>query len=182
MTAREYMFLGVMGAVSFVCAFALGTGLNAATGIPMVGGLVNGIVVGVLLTVGAKGVPKFGAPTLLWTLLSVFAIPTLTVGPPGLQKVVVGVATGFIWDLVVLAFRWRTAGYVLGAGIGSVAATLGVFAASLLLGLPAAEKLAKALVLVLPLNFVIGAISGYLGVLLFDRRVSRLKVMKDLLG
>ncbi|MCK4223712.1 MAG: hypothetical protein KAX39_00940 [candidate division Zixibacteria bacterium] len=77
---KQYMYLGVMGALSFVLAFVLGNAVNAATGIPLTGGIVNGIIVGIMLTLGVKGVDKFGAATTLWLIFAILAIPTTTLG------------------------------------------------------------------------------------------------------
>lgn len=179
-TAKEYLYLGVMGAVSFVLAFVLGSAVNIATGIPLTGGIVNGIIVGVMLTVGIKGVDKFGAGTVLWTIFSILAIPTATLGPPGVYKPVVGVLAGLTWDSIISLFKRRKLGYILGGAIGSIVIIWGVFFAATLLGLPAAEKLRGALVFLAPFNGFLGAVSVYLGLVIFDKKIQHLSVIKNL--
>ena len=58
---RELVFLGVIAGLAFATGVALGTGLNIATGVPLTGGLANAIVTAALLTIGVKGVKKFGS-------------------------------------------------------------------------------------------------------------------------
>jgi len=174
------MYLGVMGALSFVLAFVLGNAVNAATGIPLTGGIVNGIVVGIMLTLGVKGVNKFGAATILWLIFAILAIPTTTLGPPGAHKILVGLFAGIIWDLVIAAFRRKNIGYILGGGAGSAGIMIGVFVMAVALGLPAAEKLRKAMVFLLPFNTFLGLLCTYLGVIIFDKRVANLRFIKSL--
>lgn len=180
LSTKQATYLGAMGALSFALAFLLGGAINALTGIPLTGGIVNGIVVGAMLTIGVRGVDKFWSATIIWLVFSVFAIPTITLGPPGWYKVIVGVLVGVMWDAIIGVFRRTSFGYILGAGIGAVGITVGVFVAASLLGLPAAGRLAKALVFLVPLNLLISMAGGWVGLRLFDRYFASSTFMRGL--
>ena len=180
MNTRQYIFLGAIGAVGFVLAFGLGSFVNALTGTPLTGGLLNGIIVGIVLTVGLKAVPKFGAGVVIWIVFSTLAIPTITMGTPGAYKIVVGIASGLVWDIVVTLFRRRDSGYILGSAIGGDAVIVGTFIAAIILGLPAADKLRSAIYFLLGIYSVMGLISGWLGVLLYRKKLSNLALFKRL--
>ena len=107
-----------------------------------------------MITIVIKGVDRFGAATLLWFVFTIFAIPTLTFGPPGWYKVIVGIISGIVWDAVISIFKRSRFGYILSAGVGASVITYGVFIAAKLLGLPAAEKLAKVLYFLIPTTFL----------------------------
>ena len=180
MNTRQYIFLGAIGAIGFVLAFGLGSFVNALTGTPLTGGLVNGIIVGVILTLGLKSVPKFGAGIIIWIVFSALAIPTITMGTPGAYKIVVGVFSGLIWDTVVYLFKRSNAGYILGSAIGGSAVIIGTLIAAIMLGLPSAEKLQSAIYLLLGIYGVMGIFSGWLGVSLYNKKLSHLALFKRL--
>jgi hypothetical protein len=179
-TTKEYVYLGVIGALSFVLAFVLGNAVNIATGIPLTGGIINGIIVGMMLTIGIKAVDKFGAGTILWTIFAILAIPTVTLGPPGVYKIAVGVIGGLTWDVIISIFKRSNLGYILGGAIGSIVIIWGVFFAATFLGLPSAEKLRDALIFLIPFNGFLGAISVYVGLVIFDKKLKHLSVIENL--
>ncbi len=57
---------------------------------------------------------------------------------------------------------------------------IGVFVMAVLLGLPAEEKLRKAMIYLLPFNTLLGLICTFLGVIIFDKRVANLRFIKSL--
>lgn len=177
---KQALYIGAMGAISFVLAFVLGSAVNALTGIPLTGGILNGIIVGAMITIGIKGVDKFGAATLIWFVFTIFAIPTITFGPPGWYKVIVGIVSGLIWDLVISIFKRRKFGYIFSAGVGASAITYGVFVSATILGLPAAERLAKALYFLIPMNFIISCIGALTGLWLFGKYLSKMPFIQNL--
>lgn len=180
LTLRQYMYLGVMGALSFVLAFVLGNAVNVATGIPLSGGIVNGIIVGIMLTLGVKGVNKFGSATIIWVIFAILATPTMTLGPPGPHKIVVGLFAGIVWDIVIAAFNRKNIGYIIGGGAGSAVIVIGMFVMVVALGLPAEEELRKAIVFLLLFNTFLGLVCTYLGVMIFEKKVANLPFIKGL--
>lgn len=180
LTAKQYMFTGVMGALSFVLAFVLGSAIDIVTGIPLTGGIANGIIVGITLTIGAKGVNMFGGATVVALVATILAIPTPTLGPPGVYKVPIGFLAGLVWDICISVLRRRNIGYILGGASGSIVIIWGLFIALSVMGMPAAESLKRALIILLPFNAFLGGLGTYLGVLLFDRKLKHLTVIKNL--
>jgi hypothetical protein len=180
-TTRELVYLGALGAATLVLAAALGTGLTAATGIPMIGGIFNAVITASVLTIGAKGVERFGAGIILWFVLSMLAIPTLTMGPPGVHKIIIGLFGGLVWDLTFLLVGRRLAGYLVAGGVMMLSIMLGVLGASIWLGLPGKERLLGAIAMLIPFNFILGLIGTYLGFKLFDAKVSEVGYVQRML-
>ncbi len=140
----------------------------------MLGGLANAVVTAALLTIGAKGVPRFGSGVILWFVVSVLAIPTLSMGPPGVYKVVIGLLGGLIWDLALTIFGRSTIGYLVSGAIMMLAIMGGVVGAAVVLGLPAADRLLPFLGVLIPLNMALGLVGTFIGLRVFDRRVVQL--------
>lgn len=179
---RELMFLGAIGSATLAIGAALGTGLTAVTGIPMIGGLLNAVATAAVLNVGAKGVPRFGTGVILWFVVSLLAIPTLTMGPPGLYKIPIGIIGGLVWDIGFLVFGRRTWGYLFSGALMMLAIMFGVVGASVLLSLPAKEQLLKAFAVILPINFVLGMAGTYLGLKVFDKRVVNVSYVRRMIS
>lgn len=176
---NELIFLGLIGAITIALGVVLGTALNAA-GIPMLGGLANAVVTAAILTVGVKGVKRFGAGTILWLVVSALAIPTLSMGPPGAHKLVVGLVSGLLWDICLTATRRTRWGYLVSGAVMMLAVMLGVFGVAVYFDFPAGEKLKSAIVYVLPVNFVLGMLGTWLGIALFDAKISRIRFVQSL--
>lgn len=175
-TLRGAITAGVFGAIAFALAFGLGGIVNAATGVPLTGGILNGIIVGAVITLALiRTENEFGVATILWIVFTSLAIGTTTFGPPGLYKVPVGFASGLIWDisLWLLQKRSNKLRYPVSSGIGAVAITILVFFAVKFIGLPSADKLQQALVFLVPMNLVISALGAMLGVWLHNRFFSQ---------
>lgn len=171
------MFLGAMGAICFVLAWGLGTVVNTATGIPLTGGILNGLVLGVVLTIALKVVDKFGSATILWLIFAILAIPTTTLGPPGIYKIPVGLVVGVVWDISILIFKRidkENVGYVVGGASMSITSMLGVLAFMVLLGLPGVEKLQSLILYLIIFYAILGAISVYLGILIYNKKIQYL--------
>lgn len=181
-TIRELFYLGAISATSLALAAALGTGLTAATGIPMVGGLANAVITAAVLTIGAKGVPRFGTGIILWFVFATLAIPTLTMGPPGIYKIGAGLLGGLLWDLSFLISGRRLLGYLISGTVMMLAIMFGVLGASILLGLPGKERLLGAIAVLIPINAVLGLAGTYLGFKLFNARVSKVGYVQRMMA
>lgn len=181
-TPKQCAFLGMVAGVSFVVAFGLGSILNVATGIPLLGGVLNGVLVSLLLTTGLKTVKRFPAATILWSVFGLLSIPTATLGPPGFYKVVPALVGGLVWDVFVAIARGRRWGYLLGGLLGAVVIMLGIFSAAVLLGLPAADKLRPVLYLLVPVNGALAMVGIWLGLRIWERRLSQLGLFRSFEG
>lgn len=176
---RQYAFLGMVGAISFVVAFGLGSALNVATGIPLIGGLLNGVLVSMILTIGFRTVERLFAATVLWAIFGLLAIPTVTLGPPGIYKVIPALAGGIVWDVVVAISRGRRWGYLVGGFLGAAVIIIGVFIAAVYLGLPSADKLRKAIYFLVPVNGALGVLGIWIGLKLWERRLSQVALFRS---
>lgn len=176
----ELVFIGIMGAITFGVGFALGVALNVATGTPMVGGLLNAIITAALIAITVKTIKRFGVGVILWVVMSALAIPTMTMGPPGAHKLLVGILGGIVLDSMLVVTRRKNWGYLVAGGTMSLAVMLGVFAVAIYFDFPAAEKLRKYIVYLIPINFVLGLTGTQIGIILFDKRLHKLPFIKNL--
>lgn len=177
----------IFGIVSFVIAWALGSILTASTGIPLIGGLVNGILTGMVLTIGLIArKSKFNATT-MWLTFSLIAIPTTTLGPPGAYKIIIGLVAGLIWDIFYNIFynKKPTLGLYIGGLLGSTSIMVlmvlflkwgaGIENASVYL-----EKYSKSFWTIILMNVVITAIGIYIGNSLYNNRLKNLSSFKNI--
>lgn len=176
----ELVFIGVMAAVTFGVGFALGAGLNIATGTPMVGGLLNAVVTAALIAITVKAVRKGGTGIILWLVISALAIPTVTMGPPGAHKLLAGLFGGVVLDLTLAATKRRQWGYVLAGGLMSLAVMLAVFAIALYFGFPAADQLKKYIAYIIPINLGLGVLGTWIGVRMYDKRLYRVPFIQNI--
>jgi hypothetical protein len=174
------------GLAGFVVAFTLGSALTLTTGIPLLGGLLNGVLVSAILTIGRLAIGPFGTATVMWLAFSLPATLTTTLGPPGWYKVPIAVVAGLIWDIVYHAFRKSTFGLYCGAVLGALS-IMGLLILALWLGFgkdaeAALKKYMGALPFLLAINVTVTAIGVYLGRKLFVSRLSRLPVFENMKG
>lgn len=139
-TLRELALMGVFGALLFFSTFVLGSAILMATGIPASGAIVTITTAFFILIIGAKIVDKFGAATVIVTLAAIFAIPTLTFGPPGLQKVPNFLVVGLVIDIVISLFQRVDRGYIIAGAITGLIMPTTMYVTMVLVGLPACSK------------------------------------------
>lgn len=179
---KDFVLSGILAALTFALAFALGAGIILATGIPATGGIANIFVSVLVLIIGVQLVPKFGFGTLTIALVFTFAIPTIIGGPPGVYKILNGILIGLVADIIlVLGHRKRWAHIVAGA-LGAVTSILSVYAALLILKLPGASKLAPLLLPLTLMQAVLGAAAAWVGLQIFERRLSKLTSVQRLMA
>jgi len=179
LSTKDYAICGVVGVVTFAVSFLLGGAITAVAG-PGTSGIVTIVVTTMLVIIGAKIVNRFGAVTLMVTVFSVVAIPTTMFGPPGPQKVLIGITTGIVYDLTISVLQRRKIGYIMAGGLSSLYAILAIFTVLVWLRLPSAERLRHLLIYFVPVYTLLGGIGGWLGVHVFDRRLSKLAVVRNL--
>src|ERR1043166_8100416 len=126
---KDFVLSGILAALTFALAFALGAGIILATGIPATGGIANMFVAVLVLVIGVQMAPKFGFGTLTIGLVFTFAIPTIIGGPPGAYKVVNGIVIGFVADTVLALGRRTRWSHILAGALGSVTSILSVYVA-----------------------------------------------------
>ena len=171
------------GVVSFIIAFSLGTVLTLSTGVPLAGGLLNGVLTAMVLTIGLKSTRFFGSASLMWLVFSGLAIMTTTLGPPGVYKVVVGLVAGLLWDAFYAGFKYKRWALYVGGLVGSLSIMLTLIGAlSLGFGVNAEQALERymgAIVVLLVINVTVTAIGIWLGDYLHRTRLSELQAFKN---
>ena len=178
-------FAGVtFGVVAFLIAFGLGTALTVGTGIPLLGGLLNGILVSMVLTIGLLALNRFGSATLMWFVLGVCAIPTTTLGPQGAYKIIIALVAGLIWDIIYFGFRRNRLALYFGAVIAAMS-IMGLLIVALSLGFgqnatEALSKYIKVIYVIILINLIVTLVGVTTGDILYKKRLSKLSVFKNL--
>lgn len=180
---RQYVAIG-FGLTGFIVAFVLGSGVTIGTGIPLLGGIVNGVLVSMILTIGLLAVNRFGTATLMWFVFSLPATLTATLGPPGFYKIAIGVIAGLLWDSVYFGLKRRTAALYAGALLGAISIMfLMLGALHLGFGVQAQEAFRKywaALYILLAVNLLVTLLGVFLGHQAYRTRLSKLQVFQNL--
>ena len=106
-TSTRFLVALAFAAAAFAASFVLGFLVTQSLG-PGTSGVLTIIITTVLVVVGARIAETRGVFTLMVTLFTVLAIPTNMFGPPGVPKVLIGLATGMVYDVGWWVFaRWQ---------------------------------------------------------------------------
>ena len=180
MKLQHFLVCGVFGAFATIAAFVIGAALLATTGIPMIGGLLNAVVVVLILFTGIRLVNRFGAAILTNLVFVSVAIPTIVVGPPGPHKVIIGLAAGLIIDFFITIFQRKTIGYYIGIILGSAVYPLGIYFVLVYTQAPSLEKYSKIMIPFIAWYGLCGAIGTYIGLSIYNKKLSKLAAVKNL--
>lgn len=96
---KKLLTISFFSAAIFGLAFVLGNAITTAFG-PGMSGFISTIFTTLLIVVSAKVTEMRGVFTITITLFTILAIPTSLFGPPGPQKIIIGLLTGLCYDLV----------------------------------------------------------------------------------
>ncbi len=171
LTIRQNLFLSTLSAISFGIAFVVGGSINKFTGVPLTGGIANGIIVGALMTIGVKSVNRFGSGTLIWLLFSTFALQTNTLGPPHLSKILIGLSVGLLWDTIIHLFHRRNIGIVLGSMVGSAFIVFSIYFQNIILQIELSGNFQKWMLPLILINISLGCTSSLLGIFIYDKHL-----------
>lgn len=179
---RDFVVAGVFAAMTFGVAFALGAGIIMSTGIPATGGVANILAAILIVTVGALIVPKFGFLTLTLGLMFTLAVPTVIGGPLGAFKIINGLLIGIVMDTIVAMGQRRRAAFIIAGSIGAMVSILSIYAALVLLKLPAADRLWPLLFPLTGIQAIAGAIGAWVGWHIYHSRLKNLRFVKSIQG
>lgn len=185
MTRKSIFTFVTFGVIAFVIAVGLGSILTMTTGIPLIGGLLNGVFTGIVLTVGLKSRRYFLGATIMWLAFALLASITTTLGPPGIYKVAIGLIAGLLWDCFYSWIgKYKNWGLILGGLLGSASIMFSmVFFLRLGFGkdvVLALEKYENQFLLILTMNLVITFVGIILGMQLYNKRLKNLNQFKNL--
>ena len=177
---KELVFLSLIGALEFVVAFAVGLGIVAATGIPASGGLATNLFVVFILATGLLVVRKFGAALHIVLVHMLLALPTASIGPPGIYKVAIGLIFAFVVDTILCLGRYKGVFYYIALTMGFIV-FLPLFLYSLiLLGLPGAENLSNLLIPAIGIYIFEALLGTYLARLFYNKKLRDLNLIKQI--
>lgn len=161
---RAMVLVGVNTGLLYVLNFFSGQLLSAFFAVPGLSGIVTGFTVPFFLCITFLITKGYGTFTIMWTLYSAAAIPTLLMGPPGPYKALIGFFAGLIFDLVVFLSKNKNFGLY----IGFIFYTLVM--AALFLGclnwfkLPGFNITVKAVIVITIIFILEGLVSIYLAI------------------
>lgn len=179
---KHFILSGVFAALTFAVAFALGSGIIMATGIPATGGFVNIFAAVFVVMIGIKIAPKFGFGILTMTIMFTIAIPTVIGGPPGAYKIAIGFLIGLTFDTILLIGNRNKINYIIAGSLGAVVSILSVFFSLVILNLPGVDQLRPLLKYLVPLQALTGALGAWVSVVVFEKRLSKLSAIQRLMN
>lgn len=168
---RAMILAGINTALLYALNFVTGQALSAVFAIPGLSGIVTGFTVPFFLSLTFLITRGYGTFTVMWTLYSAAAIPTLLMGPPGPYKVLIGLGAGLAFDAVV----YFTKGKQMGLYFGFILYTSVMMAMflSLLhwLNLPGFDITVKAVAVITVVFIVEGLVSIYAAIKIAPRMI-----------
>lgn len=164
--------VGGLGAVTVVLSL-FGAAINAISGIPALGGILNIFVCSMMIALCCLTIDKFGSATLMGLIFSICAIPVPVFGPPGfLPKVLIGIAFGSSADMIYMLLKRNKKIAAIAIGIISSYVTLFLIAwLGSLFSIPGIHELKETL-LTIPVILgggIYAAFSGYVGYLVYNK-------------
>lgn len=178
-TVKKLSVALAFGVATFVVSFVLGSGITSVLG-PGTSGLVTIIFTTVVVITGARIVESPGVFLIMVLTFAGLAIPTTQFGPPGVQKLLVGVATGVVYDLVWVAFKRSRLGSGFAAAASTMTSLFTIYRLLVYVGHPRAEYLEKMLPYALPTYGVLGFIGAMIGEWIYRNHLSDLSAVRQL--
>lgn len=182
---KKKIFLSVaFGIVAFIIAWSLGTVLNITTGIPLIGGLLNGVITAMVLVIGIVSTRYFGSSIVMWLVFSIIATPTTTLGPPGFYKIIIALIAGLIWDSIYYLSKFKKWGLYIGGLLGS-ASIMFTLVGALQIGFGedaaiALKKYESAFWMILLINLIVTYVGLLLGNVIYNSRLKKLKAFQNM--
>jgi hypothetical protein len=181
MKQSSYVLSGVFGAFMWVVAFALGGAVVLVTNVPLLGGLVQVLILACLFAINSMIVQRFGAMTIQAVVFTIISWPTIVFGPPGWYKIPVGLVLGLTVDIMLRATKYTNWGRMLSIATGFVLCVPFLWWAMAVFGLEdAAEKLRPLMFIIMAVYAVEGVIGAWIGIRLFNRRLKHFSFVESM--
>jgi len=182
---RDAIVLGMFSVLSFLIETTLGLILYAFASIPLAGGIVSGLFDAILIFLAAYLVPRRGAALLFAVLLLSMSTVTPSFGPPGVYKIVIGIALGAAVEAILLVLGRSVWVYIFATGVAFALSIPVTYLAWCHYGIPGADKLKPLLLTLICVYFFIGVCGGSVGAWIYHARLQkhsaivRLRLGKD---
>jgi hypothetical protein len=179
---RDLLFVAMLATLSFVIENSLGLILiPLVSGVPLIGGTLSALPDAMIVFLGAYLVPRRGAILLFATLLLTLSTVTPSFGPPGIYKIVIGLGLGIIFEMLLLVSR-KTPMYIFATAVVFAASVPVTYVAWTMFKLPGVEYLRPRIPFLVGVYFVEGGLGSWLGWLLYEKRLSRLRAIQRIRG
>lgn len=175
---QKSLVAGIMfGALVFVIAFLGGAAITSTLG-PGTSGILTATLTTATVVIAGKLSPRF--PTLLTTNMSfaVLAIPTTLFGPFGFAKILFGIVTGLIYEIIVGLTKRSNFGYWVAAALSAFVSVYLIFYGTLLFNETPSPKLASYLHYFALVYAALGALGAGLGLFVFKKISDHPSVIK----
>lgn len=176
---KKLFLAGVFSAATFAASFVLGNAVTTALG-PGTSGIATIIITTILVIIGARIIDTPGALTIMVTIFTVFAIPTNMFGPPGPHKILIGLATGAVYDFFWVIMRGTKYSLPTAAAISTAVSIVLILYLMVYLNHPRADALKNLIYYIVPLYGFLGFLGAILGNWIYDKSLSRLSMIRDL--
>ncbi len=176
---KRFFLTAVFAAATFVASFVFGNAITVALG-PGMSGIVTIIITTILVVICARLVETMGVFTLMVFLFTFLAIPTNMFGPPGPHKIVIGLITGIVYDVVWNLTGRRKFSLPFAACVATAISIFLIFGLMVYLDHPRKEYLQTILKYIVPLYAFLGFIGGWLGYWIYEKRLASLSIVQQL--
>jgi len=184
-TMKRLFLTAVFAAATFAASFAGGIVITTSIA-PGMSGIVTILLTTILAVIGALVVDTLGVFVVLVTLFTLFAWPTTMFGPPGPQKILIGLVTGLTYDLCWRLFSYwrllRDRKLALPIAASAATAVAIVLIAVLLtyLNHPRKDLVVSILKWLIPLYAALGFVGAWYGQRLYYKTISKLSIVDQL--
>lgn len=179
-TTRELVLIAVMVASLFVINLVLGSGIVAATGIPLANNFVDAILIGIWMSVTIRLVPKLGTVTLFSLIYSILELPTALGGAPGFwPKIPINTLSGLVGDVVIYLINYKEWSFYITFAVVSVANFFAFAFFLWLLKLPGVDTLIAYLPMLIAIYIVLGSVGIFIGRKIYQR-IKEKRIVKQI--
>lgn len=175
LSIRGAIIAGVFGGVIFGVNFGF-QALVGLFGMPGATGFITGLTVPFALALASQINKEWGTATLVWTLYSLFAIPTLLMGLPGPYKLLLGFCGGLAYDLGYCGLQFRKVGLYIALVLYTTVLAIGFYVVWKFGLFPdiSEKSVVQILIVISSVFFVEGVASTWLSTWFYKNRLSDL--------
>lgn len=177
---KKLFWLSVLfGGLLFAVNLSFGAGLTYATGNPSFDMLITGLTTSFLLYILVSMTKKFGAITIASAIYCFLAVPIVLTGPPGIYKILIGIAGGLVFDAILYFLNYKFSAFLLGIAGYAITSVAGIYFAYDIFNFAQFEKF-KSIIIILTGTYIVSAwVSAWLARITWKKRISQLSLIKQ---